>query len=75
MIEYPPGNARDSVDRDLIPASGRCPGGGYGDPIQCSCLETPMTEDPGGLQSMGSQSQKRLSTHARTGFFLDSSEY
>ena len=75
MIEYPPANARDSVDRDLIPALGRCPGGGHGNPIQYSCLETLMTEDPGGLQSMGSESQKRLSMHARTGFFLDSSEY
>ena len=26
-----------------------------------SCLETPQTQEPGGLQSMGSLSQKRLS--------------
>ena len=31
-------------NRDLgsIPGSGRSPGGGYGDPLQCSCLENPM---------------------------------
>ena len=35
---------------------GRSPGGGHGSPLQYSCLENPMvTEEPGGLQSMGSQ--------------------
>ena len=29
-------------------------GEGYGDPLQCSCLENPRDEDPGGLPSMGS---------------------
>ena len=37
----------------LIPGSGRSPGGGHGDPLQDSCLENPLAEDPGGLQSMG----------------------
>ena len=27
---------------DLIPGSGRSPGGGHGNPLQCSCLENPM---------------------------------
>ena len=26
----------------LIPGSGRSPGGGHGDPLQCSCLENAM---------------------------------
>ena len=34
---------------DLIPALGRSPG------EENSCLENPWTEEPGGLQSMGSQ--------------------
>ena len=34
-----------------------------GNPLQYSCLESPMGEEPGGLQSMGSQSQTQLSTH------------
>ena len=29
-------------DVGLIPEPGRCPGGGHGYPLQCSCLETPM---------------------------------
>ena len=29
-------------DPDSIPVSGRCPGGGNGNPLQYSCLENPM---------------------------------
>ena len=29
-------------DTDLIPGSGRSPGEGNGNPLQCSCLENPM---------------------------------
>ena len=43
-------------DLGLIPGSGRFPGGGNGNPLQDSCLENPWTEEPGRLQSMGSQS-------------------
>ena len=42
-------------DLGLIPALGRSPGGGHGNPLQCSCLEIPWTEEPGRLQSMRSQ--------------------
>ena len=35
--------------------SGRFPGEGNGYPLQYSCLENPMTDEPGGLQSMGSK--------------------
>ena len=28
-------------DLDLIPGLGRSPGGGHGNPLQCSCLENP----------------------------------
>ena len=48
-----------------IPGSGRSPGGGHGNPLQCSCLRIPWTEEPGGLQAMGSQSQTWLSDLAR----------
>ena len=37
-----------------IPGLGRSPGKGNGYPLQYSCLEN-FTEEPGGLQSMGSQ--------------------
>ena len=44
-------NAGDVRDTCLIPGLGRSPGGGHGDPLQYSCLETPM--DRGGLWSEG----------------------
>ena len=40
---------------DSVPGSGKSPGGGNGKPVQYSCWEIPRTEEPGGLQSMGSQ--------------------
>ena len=48
-------------DTGLIPGLGRSPGVGNGTPLQYSCLRNPMGEEPGGLQSMGSQSQASLS--------------
>ena len=45
----------------LIPGWGRAPGGGNGNPLQYSCLKKiPWTEEPGGLQSMGSQRELLL---------------
>ena len=42
--------------RDLIfPGLGRSPGGGLGNPLQYLAWRIPRTEEPGGLQSMGSQ--------------------
>ena len=32
----------DKRDMDSIPELGRSPGGGYGNPLQYSCLENPM---------------------------------
>ena len=50
-----PANAGDIRDVGLILGLGRSPGGGHGDPLQYSCLENPMDEEPGRLQSIGSQ--------------------
>ena len=55
MVKNLPATAGDIRDVDLTPESGRSPGGGSGDPFQYSCLENPMREEPGGLQSMGLQ--------------------
>ena len=41
-VKNPPANAGDIRDMDLIPVSGRCPGGGHGNPLQYSYLENPM---------------------------------
>ena len=50
MVKNPPANAGDVKDAGLIPGSGRSPEGRLGNPLQYSCLE-----EPGGLQSLGSQ--------------------
>ena len=42
MVKNLPANARDVRDTGLIPGSGRTPGEGNGNPIQCSYLENPM---------------------------------
>ena len=39
MVKNPPANAEDVGS---VPGSGRPPGGGSGNPLQCSCLENPM---------------------------------
>ena len=55
MVMNHPTNAEDA---GLILESGRPQGGGDGNPLQYSCPENPMdrwTEEPGRLQSLGSQ--------------------
>ena len=42
VVKNPSANAGDIRDASLIPGSGRCPGEGYGNPLQYSCLENPM---------------------------------
>ena len=37
----PPANVRDTGDEGSIPESGRSPGGGHGNLLQCSCLPNP----------------------------------
>ena len=48
-------SAYKAGDPGLIPGLGISPGEGNGNPLQYSCLENPWTEEPIGLQSMGSQ--------------------
>ena len=42
VAKNPPASAGDLRDMGSIPGSGRSPEGGYGVPLQYSCLETPM---------------------------------
>ena len=37
-----PANAGDATDTSLIPGAGRLPGEENGNPLQCSCLGSPM---------------------------------
>ena len=46
-------------DLGSIPGSGRSSGEGNDNPLQYSCLKIPWMEEPGGLQSMGSQRVRR----------------
>ena len=48
-------SACNARDRGWIPGLERSPGEGNGNPLQYSCLENSRAEEPGGLQSMGSQ--------------------
>ena len=52
-------NACNAGDLGSIPGWGRSPKGGHSYPLQYSCLENPMTEETGGLQSMGSHQRVR----------------
>ena len=54
MVKNPPANA-DVRDMGLIFGSGRYPGVGNDNTLQYSCLRNPWIEEPGKLQSMGSQ--------------------
>ena len=54
VVKNPPANAGDLRDMGLKAGWERSPEGGNGSPLQYSCLESPWTEEPGGLQSMGS---------------------
>ena len=41
VVKNPPANAGNAGDTGWTPGSGRCPGGGNGNPLQYSCLKTP----------------------------------
>ena len=42
MVKNPPVNAGDTGHAGLIPGLGRSPGGGNGNPLQCSFLGNPV---------------------------------
>ena len=64
-IKNTPAKAADTENKVWIPGSERSPGAGNGNPLQHCCLGIPWTEEPGGLQSMGSQ--RDTTEHACTG--------
>ena len=65
-------SACNAGDLGSIPGLGRSPGGGHGNPLQVFLPgESPWTEEPGGLKSMGSQRVRhnwvtKLSTQLKT---------
>ena len=68
VLKNLPANAGDIRDAELIPGLGRSPGGGYGNPLQYSCLENPMDDRAWrAIVHRVAKSQiqlKQLSTHA-----------
>ena len=62
MVKKLPASAGDIRDLGLILRSGRSPGGGYGTHSNIPAREIPWTEEPGGLQSTGSQRVKHDSS-------------
>ena len=63
----------DTTEWLHFPFSLSCMGEGYGNPLQCSCLENPRDGEPGGLPSMGSHSRtrlKRLSSSSSSSVYL-----
>ena len=59
MVKNLPTNAGDMGS---VLGSARSPREGNGIPLQYSCLGNPWTEEPGGLQSMGSHVTKESGT-------------
>ena len=66
MVKNLPANAGDARDVGSIPGAGISPGGGNGNPVQCSCLENPM--DRGALwgYSLWSHLESDSTEHACT---------
>ena len=58
VVKNPPDNGGDVRDTGLIPELGRFPGGRHGNPLpSILAWRIPWMEEPGGLQSIGPQSQ------------------
>ena len=55
MVKNPPDNAGDTRDVDLIPGSVRYPDKKMATYSSILAWRIPRTEEPGGLQPMGSQ--------------------
>ena len=58
VVKNLPANAGDIRDVGSIPGSGRSPGGGHGNPLQYSCLET--LKDGGAWQATDHRVAKSL---------------
>ena len=68
VVKNPSANAGDTRDAGSVSGSGRSPGGGYGNPLQYSCLENPMDREawwaysPWGFKELGMTEHAYTST-------------
>ena len=68
VVKKPPANAGDARNVYSLPESGRCPGGGNGNPLQYPCLENPMERGSWQATVHGvAKSGTQLSDHTRIG--------
>ena len=73
VVKNPPASAGDVSEMGSISGSGRPLGGGHGNLSSILAWRIPWTEESGGLQSIGLQSQTRLKrlgmqAHSRAGY-------
>ena len=68
LVRNPLVNAGDRRNTNSIPGSGRFPGGGHGNPLQCSCLENPL--DRGArrttVHAVAKRDRAEVTQHAHT---------
>ena len=64
MVKNLTANAGDVRNAGSSPGSGIFPGGGRGNPLQCSCLENPM--DRGALQAASPYGHRESNTAEAT---------
>ena len=57
VVKDSPTSAGDLRDLGSMPRLGRSPGEGPGNPLQYSCLKSPMNKEPGGLYVHRAKSQ------------------
>ena len=64
VVKILPANAGDTGEAGSISGSGRSPGGGNGNPLQYSCLESPMDRGTWwATVSMGSKTAGHITEH------------
>ena len=73
-VENPPANAGDARDAGSVPGLGRLTGGGNGNPLQYSCLGSPVDRGAWRAPVHGvTESWMRLNTHVHTALTRDRS--
>ena len=67
MVKAPPASGRDTREEVLIPGSGRSPGRGSGNPLQCSCLENSKDREAWRATVLGDCKESDMTEHTQHG--------
>ena len=65
VVKNPATNARDTGDAGSIPGSGRSPGEGNGNPLQCSFLDSSMDRGTWWATVHGGHKESDMTEHGR----------